>query len=84
MNSLMHSAVRLAVQEAARILLRPDIAQLIENEPAFSDDHNFAGAPKTKAWIESHGQPAFSPHAEFINELIAWACELERRLKKEG
>ena len=68
------------LQQGAVILQRPDIAAVIQSvlgQLGPAEDHDFKGAPRTKAWVEAR-QPVVSRDADFINELVAWAVTLER------
>ena len=70
------------LRQGAAILQRPDIAATIQSflgQLGPVEDHDFSGAPRTKAWVEAR-QPVFSREADFINELVAWAVGLEREI----
>ena len=71
------------LRQGAAILQRPDIATAVQSflgQLGPVEDHDFSGAPRTKAWVEAW-QPTFSPDADFINELVAWTVSLERELR---
>ena len=71
------------LRQGAAILQRPDIAVVVQSflgQLSSVEDHDFKGAPRTKAWVEAR-QPTFSPDADFINELVTWAVSLERELR---
>ena len=69
------------LRQGAVILQRQDIAATIQSflRQGPVEDHDFSGAPRTKAWVEAW-QPTFSPDADFINNLVEWAVTLEREL----
>ena len=70
------------LRQGAAILQRPDIATAVQSflgQLGPVEDHDFSGAPRTKAWVEAW-QPTFSPDADFINNLVEWAVTLEREL----
>lgn len=82
---LLRPIVLGAMKEAATLLKRPDAAaniadilHSIADGISRVDDHDFRGAPRTRAWVSRCGQPVFSKDADYINDLTQWACDLER------
>lgn len=84
MMNPLRSMFHIALEEAAVILGRPEVAEDLARAflAALVEDHDFRGAPRTKDWVKAHRQPTHSPDSQYINELTEWACNLER--EQEG